>query len=277
MADRPDPYVRKDPNDIIRSGDWNELQIQAREDILSHTHTGKHDGKDHGSLLPGAAIDPTAEVNVTTLSTSNNLTVNGDLKVKGKALLGDIDDLLAMVKSLRDDKLNRAGDTVSGNLSIQQGLVVGGDLDVTGGIIRKISVVSKLGPNDETDNGQIVSRVLPFTKRYAATAIRILYCDNFRVRGGDANGPGAASWEIRIDGQSPPGGVIRYDRYSLSGNHHEQTTVIGYARGISPGAHTIGVWVGPVQGYSICDAYTGWAGSSWTLEAQELWIPDIAD
>ncbi|NMQ07775.1 hypothetical protein E4Q08_22315 [Candidatus Accumulibacter phosphatis] len=105
MADRPDPYVRKDPNDIIRSGDWNELQIQTREEILKHTHTGRDDGR----LIPGKAIDPTADISVSTLNTSGNLNVGGDLKVNGKALLGDIADLLATVKGLQDDKLSRAG------------------------------------------------------------------------------------------------------------------------------------------------------------------------
>jgi hypothetical protein len=113
MADRPDPYVRKDPNDIIRSGDWNELQIQAREHILRHTHTGRDD---NGRLLPGAAIDPAADLSVRTLSTSNNLTVGGDLKVNGKALLGEIADLMATVKGLREEKLSTSGGTVSGGL-----------------------------------------------------------------------------------------------------------------------------------------------------------------
>jgi hypothetical protein len=361
MADRPDPYVRKDPNDIIRSGDWNDLQIQAREHILRHTHTGR---KDDGSLIPGAGIDPAAEVSVRTLATSGNLSVGGDLKVNGKALLGDIADLLASVKGLQDDKLSRTGGSVSGTLKVSSNLLVDGnvgigtetparkfqigpdvdglgfelaqraspnvgvirfgdntgwklhfgrsrerpngelnsglsgllmtikdngyvgigtetpraklevigDLNVTDGFVRRISMATGLGPSDETDNGQIVSRALTINKVYAETAIRILYCDNFRVRSGSENKEGAASWEIRIDGRSSPSGVIRYDRYSVSGNQHQQATVIGYAQGISPGTHTIGVWVGPVSGYAICDAYTGWASSRWTLEAQEVWI-----
>ncbi|MBP9803386.1 MAG: hypothetical protein KBE22_00585 [Candidatus Accumulibacter sp.] len=381
MADRPDPYVRKDPNDIIRSGDWNELQVQTREDILKHTHTGKNDGR----LIPGKAIDPTAEVSVKTLTTSGNLTVGGELKVNGKALLGDIADLLATVKGLQDEKLNRAGDTVNGNLSIQKGLLVGGNvgigtseadtkleviggahisngsgfavqakymasgsltlggrsssfgdgwgwnantaalmletkakteiavndgnvrlaslmhyqggsappritigrdmgwettpvrvagsLDVAGEIVRKVSMATGLGPSDPTDNGQIVSRVLTFTKLYADTAIRIIWCDNIRVRGNDT----AARWEIKVDGQAPPGGAIFQDKYSICDggvtvtDRHDPTTIVGYAVGVPPGVHTIGVWVGPVLPYS-CEAYTGWQSSRWTLEAQEVWI-----
>lgn len=342
MADRPDPYVRKDPNDIIRSGDWNELQVRAREDILKHTHTGKQDG----SLLTGAAIDPAAEVSVKTLATSGNLSVNGDLKVNGKALLGDIAALLATAKNLLVDgtvgigtRLTvRGGAGGAGTLKDpDSGLVYGGqlaikgnaaqldfisteyddwsiyvhnnkmrfvrqpwiyelvldgrgnvgigtetpraklevigDLNVTEGFVRKISMTTGLGPSDETDNGQIGSRVLSFHKIHADTAIRILYCDNIRVRGNNT----AARWEIKVDGSAPPGGSIFQDKYSVCDggvtivDRHDPTTILGYAVGIPPGDHKIGVWVGPIPPYS-CDAYTGWQSSRWTLEAQEVWI-----
>jgi hypothetical protein len=368
MPDRPDPYVRKDPNDLIRSGDWNELQVQTREEIRSHTHTGLHDGKHYGSLLPGAAIDPASEVSVRTLATSGNLSVGGDLKVNGKALLGDLADLLVTIKGLQDDKLSRTGGTVSGSLKLDKNLLVDGtvgigsrltvwggaggagapkdpdsglgyggqlaikgnaaqldfisteyddwsiyvhnnkmrfvrqpwsyelvldgrgnvgigtetprakleiigDLNVTDGFVRRISMVTGLGPEDETDNGQIVSRVLTFHKIHADTAIRILYCDNIRVRGNAT----AARWEIRVDGNAPPGGAIYQDKYSICNgdvtiiDRHDPATIIGYAVGIPPGSHKIGVWVGPIATY-FCQAYTGWANSRWTLEAQEVWI-----
>lgn len=368
MADRPDPYVRKDPNDLIRSGDWNELQIQTREEIYRHRHTGKQGGRDDGSLIPGAAIDPAAEISVRTLTTSGNLSVGGDLKVNGKALLGDIADLLATVKSLQDDKLSRTGGTISGTLQLDKDLLVYGpvgigtrltvrggaggagapkdpdsglgyggqlaikgnaaqldfisteyddwaiyvhnnmmrfvrqpwsyelvldgrgnvgigtetpraklevigNLNVTDGFVRKISVATGLGPEDETDNGQIVTRVLSFNKLYPDTAIRIIYCDNIRVRGNDT----AARWEIRVDGKAPPGGAIYQDKYSVCNggvtiiDRHDPATIVGYAVGIPAGVHTVGVWVSPIGRYS-CEAYTGWSNSRWTLEAQEVWI-----
>jgi cytoskeletal protein CcmA (bactofilin family) len=430
MADRPDPYVRKDPNDIIRSGDWNELQIKACEHILRHTHTGKHD---EGSLLPGAAIDRVADINIRTLTTSGNVTVNGDLKVNGKELLGDIADLMATVKGLRDDKLNSSGGTISGDLTIRKALLVSGvlgvgnstpeytvditgsvrlggfseadadewprvvwcrkadgtewdeglikhssqkgffgrsgigihinesrdwsiwssgwnsllgveggtgntkikgrleidnsdlyftngshshsrygnatgyaaienaanygalmilgrniatpdapnrivklwdylqvngNLDVAGSIVGKMSIATALGPDDHTDGGPIPSRTMTFTKRHANSAIRIIYCDNFRVEGNNV----AARWEIRIDGAPPPGGAIYQDKYGSSGNFHEPATILGYAQGIGAGTHTIAVWVATPPGYPTCDAHTGWGSSRWTIEAQEVWI-----
>ncbi len=264
MADRPDPYVRKDPNDLIRSGDWNELQIQAREHILRHTHTGSGD---EGNLLSGAAIDPNADVSVKTLSTSGDITVSGDLRVNGKLLLAEIADLLATVKSLR-------GNVGIGTDTPRARLEISGNLNVTDGFVRKISVATGLGPGDDTDNGQIASRVLTFNKVYAETAIRIIYCDAFRVRGNDS----AARWEIKVDGNTPPGGRLYYDKCSKTSlaqnvvtSHNEPVTIVGYAVGVAPGVHTISVWVGPIAPYA-CDAYTGWESSRWTLEAQEVWM-----
>lgn len=136
MAERPAPYFHANPGDVIHSGEWNELQVKAREEIRSHRHTGSEDG----SLIPragietgaidGRLIDPAAEVSVRTLTASGNLTVNGDLSVNGKALLGDIADLLATVKGLQDDKLNRRGDTVGGTLQVQRNLLVGGNVGI---------------------------------------------------------------------------------------------------------------------------------------------------
>ena len=56
MADRPDPYVKKDPGDIIYSGDWNELQIKTKEDFRTHRHTGGDDG----TQVPREGVAPNA-------------------------------------------------------------------------------------------------------------------------------------------------------------------------------------------------------------------------
>jgi hypothetical protein len=146
-------------------------------------------------------------------------------------------------------------------------------LTVNGAMIRRLAVATGLGPNDGTDEGQISSRVLSFTKVYADTAVRVFYCDNLRINTQNA----ACRWEIRFNGQAPPGGAIFQDKYSnitgaVSSNQHEPATIIGYATGLAAGTYTIEVWVGPVPGYPVNDAYTGWNNSRWTLEAQEVWI-----
>ena len=126
-----EPYVRKQPGDIIRAGDWNDMQSKARDEIRGHTHTGDADGKriPRAGIEPGAVdgslINTAAEVTVKSLTTT-------DLRVNGKAILGDIADLLSTVKSLGNDKLNRADDTVKGSLTISQDLAVGGAITVTG-------------------------------------------------------------------------------------------------------------------------------------------------
>jgi hypothetical protein len=136
MADRPDAYVRKDPGDIIRSGDWNELQIRAREEIRGHKHTGKEDATQipragiETHAIDGSLIDPAADVTVNTLTTNTNLTVKGDLTINGKAILGDIQDLLAKIKSLDSDKINRGGDTINGLLTFKNDLQISGKLAI---------------------------------------------------------------------------------------------------------------------------------------------------
>jgi hypothetical protein len=148
-------------------------------------------------------------------------------------------------------------------------------LTIRGDLIRKVAIATGLGPEDAQDNGQITSRVLSFMKQYADTAIRILYCDNFRVFGVDV----AARWEIRIDGKSVPGGAIYQDKYGSAGNYHEPATIVGYAQGVNAGTHQIQVWVTPTPGFphlntggSIVDVHTGWSNSRWTIEAQEVWL-----
>lgn len=148
MAERPDAYFRKNPGDVIQSNEWNELQIKAREEIRAHRHTGNEDGNliprsgIEAGAIDGKLIDPAAEVSIRTLTTSGNLTVKGDLTVNGKALLGDIADLLATIKGLQDDKLNRRGDTVSGTLRVEKNLLVDGRVGVgTSDACTKLEVI----------------------------------------------------------------------------------------------------------------------------------------
>ncbi|MFV8750436.1 hypothetical protein ACNOYE_07780 [Nannocystaceae bacterium ST9] len=45
----PEPYIPKQPNDLIRAADWNQIQIDARTDVEQHDHTGGAKGKQLGT------------------------------------------------------------------------------------------------------------------------------------------------------------------------------------------------------------------------------------
>ncbi|KOR30476.1 hypothetical protein TI05_13920 [Achromatium sp. WMS3] len=136
-----------------------------------------------------------------------------------------------------------------------------------GNVGRTIAYATGNGPNDDTDIGQIKSRVLRFTKAKAATKLRISYTDNLRVLGTDK----ACRWEIRVDGKSCPKQALYYDYYDGKRNNINRShSVVGYCSGIAAGVHTIGVWVSTTPGHSLSDCYTGWANSTWVLEAEEV-------
>ncbi len=100
----PRPYLTRQPGDLIRASDWNEVQRRFREELAAHDHTGG----ERGLRLTGDSFDPQTtlkvrEIHVTgTLrlageeirppsedrldaSTLKNLTVDGDLHVSGEA------------------------------------------------------------------------------------------------------------------------------------------------------------------------------------------------
>ena len=146
-------------------------------------------------------------------------------------------------------------------------------LTVKGAIIRRVQIATGLGPNDATNNGRIASRILNFVKKYDETAIRIVYCDNFRVYGHNTS----ARWQIRINDQNPPKGELCYDRYNAvaSGsviNTHYFSTIFGFVEGIKAGNRQVQIWVTNTPGYGYGDAHTGWNNQRWTIEAQEVWI-----
>jgi len=132
-------------------------------------------------------------------------------------------------------------------------------------LIRKIAYATGNGPGDETDVGQIKSRVLRFTKAKTNTKIRISYTDNLRTVGPRKT----CRWEIRVDGSSCPNQTLIYDDYA-STRGDTSRTVVGYCSGVAAGSHTIGIWVGNVPGYTRSDCYTGWKNSTWVIEAEEV-------
>ncbi|WP_224241986.1 hypothetical protein [Hyalangium gracile] len=134
----PEPYIKKDPNDLIRSGDWNDIQVRARQEIQSHTHKGGADG----TLIPREGIQPNA-IDGTRIDPGSRVTV-AQLKVVDRDLLADINTLITRAggfdtrltgldnraSTLESTKVNRAGDTITGSLTLS-----GGHLTVTGGTI----------------------------------------------------------------------------------------------------------------------------------------------
>jgi len=144
----------------------------------------------------------------------------------------------------------------------------GAKLEVAGHVIRTIAYATGNGPNDSTNDGQIKSRVLSFSKAKTNTKIRISYTDNLRTAGAQK----ACRWEIRVDGSSCPNQALVYDYYVENNDHpHRSRTVVGYCTGIAAGSHTIGIWVGNTPaGYSGSDCYTGWYNSTWVIEAEEV-------
>jgi hypothetical protein len=140
-----------------------------------------------------------------------------------------------------------------------------------GEVIRTISYATANGPDDGMDNGQIVSRILDFTKKKANTKLRISYTDNFRVWpiGGAA---ATCRWQIRLNGLACPSQDLIYDMYEgvAGDNNHRSQTVVGYCDNVAAGARQIQVWVGPVPGWTGGDCHTGWFASTWVLEVEEV-------
>ena len=145
-------------------------------------------------------------------------------------------------------------------------------IDKSGYFTRRIARASG-GPHDidQTDNGQIMSRVLTFNKLSDDTAIRIGYTDNFRTNT-PLFAPNSCTWEIRVDDVSCPGGNLEYANYELiDNNNHRLGSIFGYCEGLTVGTHEIQVWVSSTPGTtSGADCYTGW-NTTWTLEAEEVY------
>ena len=150
-----------------------------------------------------------------------------------------------------------------------RGGVLLGEVEVTGGLIRYIQRVAGYS-QDNTDVGPLASRTLFFAKSKVTTGIRVTYTDNMRVLG-----PNAGRWEIRFNGLPCPfPGPLVFDYYEDgpgTGYMHQSQTVCAACFGAFGPSVTIQVYVGPTPGYGGADLYTGWNGSYWTLEAEEVY------
>eukprot|EP00435_Cladocopium_sp_Y103_P001631 s4033_g1.t1 len=133
--------------------------------------------------------------------------------------------------------------------------------------------ISKVGPRDGKDVGQINGRELKFHKKSASSGLRFFYSDNFRVY----TGYSAARWELKVDGASCPSGMMAQDLHVIPGENPHRINGFGFhCKGVGKGNHKVTVHVGPSPGYEAAgrhDSYTGygWGGdAAWHLEAQEI-------
>jgi hypothetical protein len=107
-----DPYFPATPGEPILAQTWNDLQVQIRDHIHNHAHTGGAEGR----LLTGAGIDPGSTLSVKQVDTSLKLTVKGT----------DVFDTLTVLRQRADkldaEKLALTGGTMTGALTIKGAL-----------------------------------------------------------------------------------------------------------------------------------------------------------
>jgi hypothetical protein len=96
-----EPYIRKNPNDLIRAADWNQIQIEAREDIEQHAHSGGEDGTPIGTtgLADGAvATAKLADSAVATAKLADNAVATAKLATGAVATTRLADGAVTAVK-----------------------------------------------------------------------------------------------------------------------------------------------------------------------------------
>jgi hypothetical protein len=197
---------------------------------------------------------------------------NGDLWVEvfvGGTSLGRT-KLGAVPYAIEADHAVNA-DQSAGNFTVP-GTITTANAQVNESLIRKIARAHGVGPNDDTDNGNIVTRTLTFMKTQAATAIRVTYTDNFRVLTGAVDG--ACRWELLFNGAqcTMPGRLI-YDQYSPPNfNQHRPQSITGTCLGLAAGNYNIQVAVSTSPGYVAANSncWTGWNAAYWSIEAEEV-------
>lgn len=124
------------------------------------------------------------------------------------------------------------------------------------------------GVTDGRDSGAINGRTLAFTKKDAASLMRLTYADNLRVR---VHGKGC-EWNLKVDGKDcaiKVGGA----KYNIDqDNDHENHAITGTCPNIAAGAHTMRVDVRQI--HSGADCMTGWDGNggkdAFFMEANEI-------
>jgi hypothetical protein len=240
----------------------------------------QNDADDHIALMPSG------NAGINTLTPAYKLDVNGTAGVSGQvdlvtgsnpirfsgAYSNFADNAINTVEICNDTvqqkRLIIAGNKSAGGSTSSRRIVgIYDDLIVNGIVVRKVWAATGFTTH-ETDEGQLSDRILSVTKLLGKeSALRITYYDNFRAKGSGGVG---ARWEIRINGK-PSNPPIFLDRHESSSNNlHISGTLVGYAQNLQAGTYEIQVWVATIHGTNTADLYTGWAGQTWTLEAEEV-------
>jgi hypothetical protein len=136
---------------------------------------------------------------------------------------------------------------------------------------RRITTLSGIVA-DDTDNGEIVSRRLSFTKQSATSRLRITWTDNVGFLG--TLNTQTACWELKMDGASitSPAALRVTKLWPTTTSNSwllRHTTFVGYADGVATGSHTLSLWVGPVGASPVANSYTGYE-STFLVEVEEI-------
>jgi len=151
----------------------------------------------------------------------------------------------------------------------------GAKLDINGSLIRKVYRNSNFSEKtfhvDSTTPGQIPDKTLVFKKLKNETSIKIEYSDYI---GGYHNGCLSAYLEIRINGESCPGGKLQYYDYICDNDEvartHTYQTFKGFCDGLDAGTYEIQLWIHKHSSSHKC-FYVGSERSRWTIEAEEVY------
>jgi hypothetical protein len=116
MSDELEPYIPRDPNDLIRAEDWNNIQIKAKKELRQKIEEHNHTGGAEGVKLKGDAFDTASELSVAKLT------------VKTRDILAEIDRIVERAVPIPPD------DNVSVALKGRQ-LRLRGDEDANHGLV----------------------------------------------------------------------------------------------------------------------------------------------
>jgi hypothetical protein len=176
---------------------------------------------------------------------------------------------------------------VAGNMCMAGALELRGDLTLTGTgrlpLRRVWFATANTSYEHGPPNGLIAgSRTLKIKKEFNHSILRIVYCDNHQAVGGDTWC--GARWEVRLYGNTSARQDVYDQHISLpipiyldragykSANPSVLSAIVGFARSIPRGIYEIRVHISAITGpgNTLAKVGTGWDGSTWSLEAEEI-------